>query len=439
MVCHGELYRLRPASGGLTGYYLTIAAGGAAGSLFVSLGGPLLFSDYRELQLGLVLLLYFTGVLCWHQRSRTLALGLAAGLLATPIVLPLLRADAGVAWSDWFVSAGREILTFATAQWLALGAGAVVLFFALRRNWRRSAGWHPRLLAIPGLLTVSLAIIFVQQAREDNRGTHEASRNFYGAYKVLFYDPTPEPETHFLLLANGGITHGLQFLGGPLSAWATTYYSPKSGLGRAFAALPEGPRHVGAVGLGTGTLAVHGRRGDSFRFYEINPAIADTASRTFTYLKHSPATIDVVLGDARLVLEREVHGEHPLRFDLLVLDAFSGDAIPVHLLTREALQLYLRVLRPGGIIAVHISNRHLDLRPVVEGLAVDAGLHFATLHDTVAKADWWLYDTDWVLLSADPSILEHESIRTAAQEPPDADAPMIVWTDDHASLLEIVK
>lgn len=439
MVCHGELYRLRPAAGRLTGFYLAIAAGGAGGTLLVTLVAPVVFADYRELQLGLVMLPYFLGVLCWLQRSRALAFGLAAGLVAFGPVLAALRADRGDAWYGWFLSFFRELGQLTTTQWPVLLTTAVVLGIALWGSLRRDAAWNKRLLLIPALVTALLGAIFTLQARREREETYAADRNFYGAYRVGLFDEAPEKEAHFLVLSNGGTTHGQQFLNGQQQHWPTTYYAETSGVGRAFSALPAGPRRIGAVGLGTGTIAAYGRPGDTFRFYEINPAIVGVASRTFTYLKNTRATVNIALGDARLVMERELRAGSARQFDLLVLDAFSGDAIPVHLLTREALALYVRQLRPGGIIAVHISNRHLDLRPVVEGLAQDAGLHFATIHDTVKKEHWWLYDTDWVLLSPDPEILQKDPIRTAAQERPDANAPMIVWTDEHASLFSVVK
>ncbi len=439
MVCHGELHRLRPAPRRLTGYYLAIAAGGAGGSVFVALGAPLLFSDYRELQLGLVLLLYLVAVVCWFQRSRPLALGLAAGVVATPVVLPLLRADGGDAWHDWFLSFGRELRDFAAMHWLAFAATFVVLAFALRAGRRLAAEWRPRMVAVPLLFTLLLASIFVQQARKDAETVFAADRNFYGAYKVHLYADAPDPATHFLILSNGGITHGQQFRGGPQMHWPTTYYSETSGLGRAIAVLPARPRRIGAVGLGTGTVAAYGRAGDTLRFYEINPAIVAVASRNFTYVRNTRATVSIALGDARLSMERELRSGQAQEFDLLVLDAFAGDAIPIHLLTREAMALYLRQLRPGGIIAVHISNRHLDLRPAVEGLARDAGLHFTTVSDTVPKDRWWLYNTVWVLLSTDEALLQREEIAKAAQEPPDATARTVLWTDDHASLFEVMK
>jgi spermidine synthase len=165
----------------------------------------------------------------------------------------------------------------------------------------------------------------------------------------------------------------------------------------------------------------------------------NVAQQHFTYIQQTPASVEIQLGDARLSMEAELRRGESQQFDLLILDAFSGDAIPVHLLTREAVALYLSHLRPGGIIAVHISNRHLDLRPVVEGLALHHGLHFVTISDTVDKEDWWIYSTTWMLLSADAARLETEEIKPGAEEPPDATAEFVVWTDDHASLFKILK
>ena len=437
MVCHGELYRLRPAPGRLTGYFLAIAAGGAAGSGFVNFVAPLLFSDYRELQLGLVLLLYLLTVICWFQRSRGVVFGLAAGLAAIPLVFPLLRAEGGETWTAWFASYGEEQLGFVRRQWPLLLTGlAAGVAFALNRH--RLAAWHPRLIAVPTMLTLLLAGVFVDQARHDARSVHAAARNFYGAYKVSYFHEQPDPISHCFVLANGGTTHGQQFLHPPQSSWPTTYYSETSGLGRALAALPDGPRHIGAVGLGAGTIAAYGRPGDAIRFYEIDPAMLDVATNIFTYLKDTRADVTHAIGDARLVMERELHAGIAPRYDLLVLDAFSGDAIPVHLLTREAMALYVQQLRPGGMIAVHISNRHLDLRPVVAGLARGAGLHFAVITDVVEEKNWWLYRTQWVLLSADVEILRRPPIQQDAQEEPDS-GPSILWTDEHASLLSVMK
>jgi hypothetical protein len=279
--------------------------------------------------------------------------------------------------------------------------------------------------------------IFVIQAKVDGNGVFAAARNFYGAYKVLLYgDESDRSRSH--LLSHGGITHGLQFTHPDYVAWPTTYYGATSGVGRALDSLP-GARRIGLVGLGAGTLASYGRPNDVLRIYEIDPAIVNVAQQHFTYIQQTPASVEIQLGDARLSMEAELRRGESQQFDLLILDAFSGDAIPVHLLTREAVALYLSHLRPGGIIAVHISNRHLDLRPVVEGLALHHGLHFVTISDTVDKEDWWIYSTTWMLLSADAARLETEEIKPGAEEPPDATAEFVVWTDDHASLFKILK
>ena len=277
MVCHGELHRLRPAPGRLTGYYLAIAAGGAGGTLFVTLIAPLLFSDYRELQLGLVMLPYFLGVLCWLFRSRVLALGLAAGLVAFGPVLAALRADRGDAWYGWFPSFASELGKLATTQWPLLLTGGAVLALALYDGLQRNAAWRKRLLLVPALLTAMLAAIFTLQARRERQETYAADRNFYGAYRVGLFDEAPDPTTHFMILSNGGTTHGQQFLGGQQQYWTTTYYSETSGLGRAIALLPGGRRRIGAVGLGTGTIATYGREGDTLRFYEIDQAMVGVA------------------------------------------------------------------------------------------------------------------------------------------------------------------
>jgi hypothetical protein len=284
---------------------------------------------------------------------------------------------------------------------------------------------------------VLLGAVFVLQARKDGASVIAASRNFYGAYRILLYN-ADDPRGRCLMLSHGGIVHGLQFSHPDHAGWPTSYYGATSGVGRALDSI-AGERRIGVVGLGSGSLTAYGRPGDVFRFYEIDPAIVAVARSHFSYLRLTSAEVEIALGDARLTLDGERRRGESQQFDLLVLDAFSGDAIPVHLLTREVVELYLAHLKPGGMIAVHISNRHLDLRPVVEGLARHHGLHFVNINDTVEKKDWWLYDTSWMLLTRDAARLETDDIRQAAEEPPDETAEYVEWTDDHASLFEIVK
>ncbi|MDQ5978098.1 MAG: hypothetical protein QG602_1070 [Verrucomicrobiota bacterium] len=438
MVCHGELYRLRPAAARLTGYYLVIAAGGAAGSLFVALGGPLLFADYRELQVGLVLALYFAGVTCVLQRSRSLALGSAMGALAITLFVPALQAETSRGLAIWFSTWARETVEFYGQHAPVIAVGTGFLAVTLRHRWRVGTGrWHLRLAAIPLLAAVLLGVLFVMQARKDGAQVFAAARNFYGAYKVHLYGEEHE-RSRSHLLSHGGITHGMQFRHEDYLDWPTTYYGATSGVGRALDAT-GGARRIGLVGLGAGSLVTYGRPDDVFRFYEIDPAIVGVAREHFSFLERTSAQVEIVLGDARLTLEEEHRRTGSQQFDLLILDAFSGDAIPVHLLTREAMTLYLEHLKPGGLLAVHISNRHLDLRPVVEALARHHGLHFVTISDTVDKEQWWLYSTTWMILTHDDARLQREEIGNAAEEPPDADARLVDWTDDHASLFDVLK
>jgi hypothetical protein len=348
--------------------------------------------------------------------------------------VPVLAAGGGYADAgSWLAACGRELQAFHAGHWQVIVAGILVIGAAL---WRRKPDeWRPLVCAVPVLLSVMLAIVFINQAKREGRTVFVAVRNFYGTHKLHLHNDD-NPLFRYYLLSHGGISHGLQFALPPQSAWPTTYYGASSGVGRALAALP-GPRRVGLVGLGAGTLAAHGRAGDTFRFYEIDPSIAELAQKPFSYLKRTPAKVEIALGDARLVLEEELRQGRSQQFDLLVLDAFSSDAIPVHLLTREAMALYLRHLRPGGIVAFHITNRNLDLGPVLVGLARHHHLQIAAITDFVETRHWWLSSTDWVLLSTDRTLFETADIRPYI-DPPRQDAPLD-WTDDHASLFEVLK
>lgn len=233
-------------------------------------------------------------------------------------------------------------------------------------------------------------------------------------------------------LYHGAIRHGAQFLSGERRGEATTYYGQNSGVGLALMCAHPGQRKVGLVGLGAGTLAAYGRPGDVYRFYEINPQVVDIARTEFSYLRDSTARIETVLGDARLALERET----PQDFDVLAVDAFSGDAIPVHLMTREAMQVYLRHMKPDGIIAIHVTNRFLSLAPVVDRLAQDLGLHAVLVRDSGAQTT--KHKTDWVLVARNPQVLQQQEIRTAAV-PIESMPGVNVWTDDFNNLFEVLK
>lgn len=469
MICHGELYRLKPPPRRLTSYFLLISAGGALGGLLVAVVAPLVFNEYWELQAGYWTLSYLLGALCFRHKSRTFVIGTAAGILGATIVVPLLRASREATgglldrfqelYQNYFVSASawdkvrqfggiawQEILSFYGLYWqwvllvLAVFVGCVLTL--PRRGWVRE--WQPRMVSFLMFCSVGLGMVFlIQMRRSDNDSSDHvrlsASRNFYGTLKVFDY-ASSEPEGHYLSLLNGAITHGIQFEKMPQAMWPTSYYGETSGVGLALQHLsaPVGQRRIGLVGLGTGTLAAHGQTGDYLRIYEINPAVKELALHRFSYLANTPAKVDIVLGDARLSMEQELAANQPQQFDLLALDAFSSDAIPVHLLTKESFEIYLHELKPDGVIAVHTSNRYLDLRPVVENLAKHFNLGIAVISDDDEK-DWWIYRTTWILVTKNQAILDKPEISSVTDSSEHPEKPAVFWTDDHASLYEILK
>lgn len=259
-----------------------------------------------------------------------------------------------------------------------------------------------------------------------------ATRNFYGVLRVQEWDQGTSNAHRSLI--HGTILHGTQYLDPDLERSATTYYTQTSGIGRAIESLHPSlrPIKVGIIGLGTGTIATYGSKGDVYRFYDINPAVVGISKRYFTYLAQSEATIEIALGDARLSLEREP----PQGFDVLAIDAFSSDAIPVHLITAEALAVYRRHMKPGGIIAFHVTNRYLDLAPVVQKLADAAGLHAVQVDDD--GDDALASRSDWVLLSDSAQALAREPINEAAE----AVTPRPewrLWTDDFNNIVQVLK
>ncbi len=260
------------------------------------------------------------------------------------------------------------------------------------------------------------------------------SRNFYGTLRVKEYLP-PSVEYRRRSLVHGAILHGDQYMDPPYNRSATTYYKTKSGIGRILLLkekqAPDTKRKVGIIGLGTGTIATYGSKDDVYRFYDINPQVVTIARRDFTYLKDTSASIEISLGDARLNLERE-----PVQnFDVLAIDAFSSDSIPVHLITLEALQIYERHMKADGVIAFHVSNRFLDLKPVVQMIAEKRGLHVAWVRDSYDDGST---TSDWVLLSRDKTqFLKPEILDGTYIIPPEPNRR--IWTDDFNNLLQALK
>ena len=318
-----------------------------------------------------------------------------------------------------------------------LGAGYVLLaLIALALAWRsRTAGWSAAAIGWGSAIAATLATLCLGlQVRDDFASSGVLMRNFYGTLDTS--DRVTETGEPFRRLYHGSVIHGEQYLAPARRMEPTTYYGVTSGLARAIEATrgagrPEGQR-VGTIGLGAGTSAAHGRPGDVHVFYEINPQVIDVARSEFSFLSDTPARIETFLGDARLVLE----GQAPQQFDVLVVDAFSGDSVPVHLITREAMALYLRHLRAGGIVAFHVTNRHLMLPPVVEQLARDQGVHAVLVHDPAAGSR--LRRTDWVLVAREAATLQHPRIVESSVPFPKVPG-LAVWTDDFNNLFDVLK
>ncbi len=300
--------------------------------------------------------------------------------------------------------------------------------------------WKPMPIAvgIAGVLitlaTVGAAVFTVI---EFNKDVLVMNRNFYGTLRVKEYSP-PSSEYRRRSLIHGAILHGDQYMDPPYSRSATTYYKTKSGIGKTIllkqkltADTANSGLRVGVIGLGTGTIASYGRRGDVYRFYDINPQVVAIAQRDFSYLSGTEAKIEIALGDARLNMEREA-GQN---LDVLAIDAFSSDSIPVHLITLEALEIYEKHMKPNGVIAFHVSNRFLDLKPVVQKLADARGLHVAWVRDTYEDGST---TSDWVLLTKDKTFLfKPEIVEGMFVIPPDARQK--IWTDDFNNLLQVLK
>jgi hypothetical protein len=368
MICHGELARSRPSPRYLTTFYVTVAAGGALGGLFVALVAPHLFTEFLEYPIGLA----------------------AACLLG-------------------FVG------------WLRTGAWAL---------WTRgNLGVRVPLMAL--LLGGITAVVATVTMSDDP--SIASTRNFYGTLRV-----THQTDHNGLLreLRHGRTRHGFQYHAYPQRIWPTSYYGPHSGVGIALKALDQPNRRVGIIGLGAGTLAVWGRPGDTFRFYEINPDVEKLAREWFTYLKDSKARTEVVLGDARVQLERELGAGHPEAFDLLAVDAFSSDAIPFHLLTAECADVYRRHLAPGGLLLLHISNRVLNLEPVARGMAQHLGWKPVLL---IAGDDQQTGESasSWVLLTPNTEFLERTGLGSMVS--PWTRRTPLLWTDDFVSLWHVLN
>jgi len=374
MVCHGELVRLRPDSRHLTAFYLMLSAGGALGSAIVGLAAPHLFKTFLEWNIGML---------------------------------------------------------------TAYAAATVVLFLAVpKRGPRRRAALLLCGFALGGAIPVLTWQGTLRGEGASGPRLVDRQRDFYGVVSVWEYD-RDQPDLHRRGMKNGAILHGEQLAAAEKRREPLNYYTRESGVSRAILELQKrcNQLRIGVVGLGVGTLACFARQGDQITFYEINPAVLQLAETHFTFLgdaRARGATIDVEMGDGRLVLERQV----PQQFHLLVVDAFSGSSVPVHLLTREAMDVYRRHLAAGGAIVIHATNSHLYLVPVVRALAEDAHLNWRRVH-TVKDARKLCLASDWVVIGGSESFLSAiPDVPPPASQQDDFTIP--VWTDQNNNLFRIL-
>ena len=404
MLCHGEVVRRRPSPEQLTEFYLTISAGGALGGIIVAVLCPLIFTTFAELKIGISLtFLLAVGVLLRQ-------LGLAQAFRDS--------AKSRTAKAGTPHKKARPIASEKVAQ--------------------RTFQITPKLRYPVALVAVALiGVVFVAQSlvyeASNTAGPKIQVRNFYGSLTVRDWYPEDHPWVGRALY-HGTILHGYQFLTPNKQLTPTTYYTESSGVGLTLRAIRgERPIKVGAVGLGIGTVAAYGEPGDIYRFYEINPLVIDLAKSGFYFLEKSRAETQVVAGDARLSLEREA----AQNFDAMILDAFSGDSIPVHLLTREALNEYWRHLKPEGVLIVHISNRFVNLRPIVNRLALE--LDLGVIHVRSLEAvGLHISTSEWMALAKDPKVFDHPAL---VQHKVDLSSARdyTLWTDDYNNLIQVIR
>ncbi len=379
MICHAEMVRLQPEPARLPKFYLAISFGGALGGVFVALIAPVVLKDYFEHPLTLI----------------------AIGLLG----VVLMARDAGMP---------------ASLRPAAAGAGAIIL-----------AG------AAGGAIYNEI---------EPEYDLIERVRNFYGVVKIVQEDED-DPEDHQILMTQAGVEQGSQWQNPAVKLKPLCAFDEDSGAGIAMmhhvkrrSGNPDAPLRIGIIGLGAGMLAAMGKEGDVIRYYEINPAVEALTRRYFTFLRDGKAKTDVLLGDGRLVLERQLAAKDPQQFDVLVIDAFRGASPPTHLMTKEAFDIYLAHLAPNGIIAINFELNTFEMAPLHRGMAKLFGLDVRWIETQSDDKDGCEEPISWALYTKDKGLFEVESVKKAISPWRDKDtASGIVWTDASSNLMSILN
>ncbi len=407
MVCHGELALRKPHPRYLTQFYLMVSIGGALGGIFVALIAPRIFHDYTELPIAVAGCALLAAIALWEDES-----GVSAAVCALAPAVALWNID-----------------VLPTRVWLHVLAcaalAAVVGFMSRQTTWRVTF----MMAAVAGLA----GYLGRLELNDENLYTFSV-RNFYGLLRVR--DDPPDPTQHYpgeRMLIYGTINHGTEIKVPNSGRIPTSYFGLNSGINRAIRAKgEEGPIRIGVLGLGSGVTASLARAGDTLHYYEINPLIPQIANTAFSFYPSCPAQKEILMGDGRLTLER-IPSE---KLDVLVMDAFSSDAIPMHLLTREAFQIYLRHLKPDGLLIFHISNRYLDLEPVVSSAAQDYGFSGVTVRDD-GDTETYYVPSAWMVLSRDPSIFNNAYLQDFSVQPMRVEAGFRAWTDDYSNIVRI--
>ncbi len=374
MVLHGELARIKPDKSGLTFYYFLISAGGVFGGVFITLIVPFIFRGYWEIYTT------FIGTI----------------LLIT-------------------ISLYRD------------------------RSFQKKKSRRNFLVVASFFLLCCTSFAFSKEYKAFYEKVIYSNRNFYGVLKVMEADKGTQNWQR--LLFHGDIMHGMQFMDTSYTKLPTAYYGPKAGMGLALSQFPTRSRadykgmKVGMIGLGTGTICIYGTDRDLYKFYEINPLVYTTAKKYFTYLSDFKGKLEVEYGDGRINLENELKEKGSNNFDILAVDAFSGDAIPTHLLTKEAGEIYLSHLKPEGILAFNITNKYLNLLPVLSGLA--ESIHKPMYYFFQESDSLTTTNAIWVLLTENPDFINNPVVKNLITPIDAASAKKVYWTDNYSSILSL--
>jgi len=479
MCCHGEMARRRPAPRYLTLFFLVLAIGGALGGLLVAIVAPAVFSGFYEYPLTLLATCGIVAVAvlhdgflrpplqekAWRRVLRISAWTACAIAIVVGAVLTLqpggwlastVSAETESAFAGWtvtvrFAAAGATLFALGIAV-LAVRRGSKALSTGGRgraKVWNAAAA-----LAGLGVACLGGALAWLPQIEQQLQVIRD--RNFYGVLAIHNYNYGFYP---CMGLIHGRILHGIQLISHP--DWPASYYGPGTGIAMALLYHPARdirgrPFRVGVVGLGAGVLASYANADveisnprryvravrrmppDTIRFYELNPMVVDWAEEKFTYLRDARrrgAKAETVVGDARLVLERELAAGDAQRFDVLVIDAFAGDAIPIHLLTRESLEIYLSHLAEGGILALHVSNLYIDVKPVIRRLAQELDVELLYSKNPVVDR-FAVGSASWMLLTKNREFLANPNVHRYELEPP---PPGPLWTDDYSAVFSLLR